>query len=541
MSQILVRRGRSALSALCLSAICGVAIAPTACTIIKDESDDAAAGASGSAGSAGTAGQVADAGESAGGAAGSDAAAGAAGAEGGAGGEGGAPVVMIDPPAPIVDGDVRVSCTVACEGDSSCEEGAVFVSACAKDNPGTCYEITPIDDPSGKGNTYIISIDPSGNGDVIEKSTCSATTDTKEQPPVDLLFAIDTTSSMGSAIKGVIASIDSFVAGLAKQGVQMRIGGIAFGNVAPLTNCTGTDAPFVPFTKKFGADTQTDSSSFNYWLTNLSAGHCGDGGGDNPEGGIDALEFALGHDTSVTDKFDATVFEWEPNAVHQIVVITDTAQHQSSDGTTVAHYELAQLVKDVRGFATVHVVGPNLGCYNTPAAGCSCDLDAAACDTGCFCDLKCATPGCAADVKIGTCDDASQTCDRDCAGFPSGVSCDTRAGRCDPVSADKPTEPCAADIDCASGVAVNAVAARRCQITDVAPYGDVGQLTLATGGAFTLLPANGSVDLTALPLSGVIASTEKCTAALPPDAKAVRCVYEDDQGHKGEVVVDLNK
>lgn len=541
MSQILVKRGRSALSALCLSAICGVAITPTACTIIKDDKNEDSAGSPANAGSAGTAGRGEEGGESAGGAAGSDAVAGAAGEEGGAGGEGGASVVMIEPPAPIVDGDVRVSCTVSCEADSGCAEGSVFVSACAKDNPGTCYEITPIDDPSGTGNTYIISIDPSGKGDVIEQSTCSATTDSKEQPPVDLLFAIDTTSSMGSAIKGVVASIDSFVSGLAKKGVKMRIGGIAFGNVAPLTNCTGTDAPFVPFTDKFGADTQTDSSSFNYWLSNLSASHCGDGGGDNPEGGVDALEFALGHETSSTDKFDPTVFKWEPNAVHEIVVITDTAQHQASDGTTVAHYELAQLAKDVRGFASVHVVGPNLGCYNTPAAACACDLNAEACDTGCTCDLKCATAGCAADVKIGTCDDAKQTCDRDCAGFPSGVSCDTRAGRCDPVSTDKPTEPCAADVDCASGVAVDTAVSRRCAHTDVAPYADVGQLTLATGGAFTLLPANGSVDLTTLPLSGVIASTEKCTASLPPDAKAVRCVYEDKQGHKGEVVVELNE
>src|SRR6478736_6393973 len=239
MSQILVRRGRSALSALCLSAICGVAIAPTACTIIKDERNDESAGSpasAGTAGSAGNAGHGEEAGESAGGAAGSsDGTAGAGGEEAGAGGEGGAPIVMIDPPATIVDGDVRVSCTVACEGASGCAEGAVFVSACAKDNPGTCYEITPIDDPAG-------------TGDVLERTTCAATTDTKEQPPVDLLFAIDTTSSMGSAVKGVVASIDSFVSGLATKGVKMRIGGIAFGNVAPLTNCTGNDAPFVPFT-----------------------------------------------------------------------------------------------------------------------------------------------------------------------------------------------------------------------------------------------------------------------------------------------------
>jgi len=540
MNQKFVRR-RSTVSAWLLAALCGVAVAPSACTIIKQEESDQNAGQPGMAGTS-AAGEVG--GRSEGGAtaasAGTAGEAGEAGNAAGAGGEAGAPV-MLTPPEPIIDGNVRVSCTLTCAGDSGCAQGAVFVSACDKDHPELCYEITPIDDPSGKGNTYIISVDPKGNGDVLEKTSCTATTDSSDQPAVDLLFAIDTTSSMGSAINGVVASIDSFVSGLAAKGVKMRIGGIAFGNGAPLANCAAPKAPFVPFTAKFGADTKTDSESFNFWLSNLSASHCGDGGGDKPEGGIDALEFALGHDTSLTDKFEANVFDWKPNAAHEIIVITDASQHQSTDGTTAAHYDLAELTEHVRGFASVHVVGPNLGCYNTPVAGCACDLNPTTCDKGCACDLQCATPACAADVLIGSCDDPKQTCDRDCAGFPGGVSCDTRVGRCDPLSAEKPTVPCGEDIDCSHGVAVNAQSARRCLPTESAPFADLGQLTLATGGAFTPLPSTGTVDLTQLPLSGVIETTEKCTAHLPADASAVRCVYDDDKGHQGEVVVELKK
>lgn len=75
----------------------------------------------------------------------------------------------------------------------------------------------------------------------------------------------------------------------------------------------------------------------------------------------------------------------------------------------------------------------------------------------------------------------------------------------------------------------------------MAPFADLGELTLSTRGAFTPLPPEGTVDLTQLPLSGVIASTEKCDLTLPEDTTAVRCVYQDSDGHSGEVVVDVKK
>jgi hypothetical protein len=544
--------------ALAMCAVVSAAVLP-GCTVTDGDDDDdggeggesgspdgnggsagSYAGNAGKGGWAGKAGSGGYAGEAAGegGTAGdSEPAEGGAGgdpvpAEGGSGGE--AP--EIEPPDAIEYGDVQVSCTVNCEEDS-CAGGSVFVSACSKEQPGLCYEITPIDDPSGDGNTYVIAIDGDGRQDVLEGTQCTATSDDEETPPVDLLFAIDTTTSMDGAIAGVVASIDAFVDDLAKSGVNIRIGGIAFGDRAPLSTCVSPDAPLAPLTDKFGEDAEDDEESFDVWLSNLSSGHCGDGGGDLPENALDAIEFAIGNDPDSSDAFSANKFDWGWNSVRMIVVITDNSQHQESDGSGFAHFDLDEVKSDLEGFAVVHAIGPNTGCYNTPAAGCACNETPGVCDDDCPCDLKCSTPSCGADDTVGTCDDSDATCDRDCAGFPSDVACDENAGFCDP-DPDDADEPCAEDIDCA-GAQVGDTSNRRCDPTDVSPFADIGELALATGGSFTNFPTTGEVDLTRLPLTGVIVHTERCDAKLPENAESVRCVYSDADGHKGEVTVEL--
>jgi hypothetical protein len=449
------------------------------------------------------------------------------------GGASGRPLTVPDP---VVDGDVKVACTVACDEKVGCAQATVFVSACAQDQPGLCYDVQPADAPGG-GNTYVVSLGDDGESEAIAGTKCAkAAQGANGNLPVDLLFVIDTTSSMSAEIAGVVSSVDTFVDGLAARGVAARIGGIAFGDKAPLPNCGTTKTPFAPFTTVFGAGTETDPASFNHWVTGLGASYCGDGGGDGPENALDAVEFALGNDPNPADAFPATAFAWSPSSLHVIVLITDVAQHQRSEGT-VAHFDLAEVKASVAGFAVVHVVAPNFGCYNTPAAGCACDVSAA-CDAGCSCDLQCATPGCPADVRVGVCDDPTATCDRDCAGFPAGSDCDLTANRCDPAL-DAPTLPCATDVDCAGGVAVGTTSQRRCTKRSQAPYADPGELALATGGAFTPLPSNGKIDLTRLPLTGVLAQTSKCVANVPANATAVRCVYLDAQGHKGEATVAI--
>jgi hypothetical protein len=318
----------------------------------------------------------------------------------------------------------------------------------------------------------------------------------------------------------------------------VRIGGIAFGDGAPLPRCTAAKPPFNPFTTRFGVGTETDETSFNHWVSGLSSSYCGDGGGDGPENALDAIQFALGNDPDPADAFPATAFDWNPGSLHVIVVITDVAQHQKSDNKGIAHFDLAEVKAATAGFAVVHVVAPNFGCYNTPAAGCACDVSTA-CDPDCTCDLACPTPGCAADLKVGTCDDPASTCDRDCLGFPSGSSCDVTVGRCDP-DATSATTPCADDIDCVGGVAVGTSSKRRCHPTPQAPSADIGELTLATGGAFTTLSTDGHIDLNRLPLTGVLAETAKCKASLPADATSVRCVYIDEDGHRGEATIAVH-
>ena len=211
-----------------------------------------------------------------------------------------------------------MSCTI--NGEGSCAGGS-FREACSKAQGSVRNHADRT--TLGKGNTYVIAIDGDGREDVLEGTQCTATSDDEETPPVDLLFAIDTTGSMGGAIEGVVASIDAFVDDLAEAGVNIRIGGIAFGDRAPLDTCESPDAPLAPLTDKFGADADDDEESFNVWLSNLSDSHCGDSGGDGPENALDAIQFAIGNDPDSSDGFSANKFDWGWNSVRIIVGITD--------------------------------------------------------------------------------------------------------------------------------------------------------------------------------------------------------------------------
>lgn len=448
-------------------------------------------------------------------------------------------------PGAVDGGNVEVACNVSCddgEDGGACSGGdaRVYVSACDQAAAGVCFEIEPVTSPDSEGNTYIVAVDDSGRGDVLESTRCVSSDESSEGLPIDLLFVIDTTSSMANAISGVLSSVDSFVNTLAAKHVVARIGGIAFGDRAPLASCTMPDAPLAPFTDDFGPGTQTNPESFNYWLANLSATHCGDGGGDAPENALDAIEFALGNDPLTTDAFPASAFQWDPQALHVMVVITDVSQHMLNDGSFISTTPYSKVKSDLTGFGIAHVVGPNLACWGTSAANCACNTTPLVCDPGCACDLACTDPSCADDVRAQVCDATGSTCDLDCPGY-HGSSCDIRAGVCDPVSSSKQAVPCDTDIDCINGATVGSISVRRCEPTSSTPYADMSELAAVTHGTFTPLPMNGYVDLTTLPLSGVITSTEICETDLPKDVAAVRCVYRDGDGNEGEVVVPLNR
>ena len=350
-------------------------------------------------------------------------------------------------PPRILDPDTQVSATVDCGEEKDCTKANVFVSACDQNAADNCYEIKPIDK---KGNTYIISLteeelegmnDPepvaegdagtgsAGDGDeqklpgkVLAGATCKAARDSSEGLAVDLLFVIDTTSSMAGAIGGVVSSVDAFVAKLAEEKVDVRVGGIAFGDTAPLP-CTDPLKPYAGFTETFGAGTADDEESFNFWLKGLGASYCGDGGGDGPENALDAIEFALGNYTPApavvppgapdagTPEVESgrEAFKWNAGSLRVIIVITDVSQHQKSDVPRrrrdmpegvipIAHYDIDEVKKDLAGVAVAHVIAPNFGCHGTPYASCACDVTPYTCDTGCTCDPHVPVLGCDADV-----------------------------------------------------------------------------------------------------------------------------------------------
>jgi Mg-chelatase subunit ChlD len=115
---------------------------------------------------------------------------------------------------------------------------------------------------------------------------------------VDIVFVLDTTGSMAWAIDGVKSGIEAFLGTLEGFNVDTQVGGIEFGDELRTSIPIG------------------DLPAFDEWLDHMTA----TGGGDTPESPLDAIEVA-------------NDFQFRDNALHYMIVITDTGMHESSDGT----------------------------------------------------------------------------------------------------------------------------------------------------------------------------------------------------------------
>ncbi len=123
----------------------------------------------------------------------------------------------------------------------------------------------------------------------------------KKVPPptqVDVLFVLDTTASMGAQIRGVQNGIINFAQELSKRNLDARVGLIDFRDEDADRPAQALKFPEGTFTK--------DISTFQKEVGGLSA----NGGGDNPESSLDALEL------SVKQPF-------RPEATKVILMITD--------------------------------------------------------------------------------------------------------------------------------------------------------------------------------------------------------------------------
>jgi hypothetical protein len=143
---------------------------------------------------------------------------------------------------------------------------------------------------------------------------------------VDIVFVLDTTGSMLWAIDGVRDGIEAFVGTLEDLNIDAQVGGIEFGDEIRTSVPVG------------------DIPDFREWLDHMTA----IGGGDTPENPLDAIERANG-------------FQFRDDALHYMIVITDTGMHESTDNTQCSETTLRATQSAVDPNTFVAVVHTNLG------------------------------------------------------------------------------------------------------------------------------------------------------------------------------------
>ncbi len=139
-----------------------------------------------------------------------------------------------------------------------------------------------------------------------------------EQRPVDVVFVFDTTSSMGGEIDGAIRSSVAFAEQLRAANRDFRLGLVAFGD--EIRAIAQADLSLT-----------ADAGEFTDWVRQLQA----EGGGDDPEASLDALE-------------RATTFHFRPDAQKVLLLITDAAPHEEGDGSAYSRLTAAALAPQLR-------------------------------------------------------------------------------------------------------------------------------------------------------------------------------------------------
>lgn len=151
--------------------------------------------------------------------------------------------------------------------------------------------------------------------------------------PVDFVFAIDQTGSMGDKIEGVKQNIDEFTTRLAAKGIDYRLGLIVFDdNVAERHWLTD------------------NLDEFKGWINRINA----QGGGDEKENALEALRATTG-------------MNFRSSANRCVVLITDAPYHQYPDkdgyGRTMYTASNIAMVLGKREMRTFCIVNPSVRGY----------------------------------------------------------------------------------------------------------------------------------------------------------------------------------
>lgn len=181
---------------------------------------------------------------------------------------------------------------------------------------------------------------------------CSVSTDTtKTKPLVDLVFVTDTTGSMSGTLNGVTQSIQDFVDSVAAEGVNMKLGLVAYGDLFAVKQAGSTMGGTGPLGVGDGSDSDrpfldlTDVTAFKALNASLYA----TGGGDWAENTLGATKYAF-------DKIT-----WRVGAAKVLFVTGDAAAHLPGNSTTYGVWNppaAEDLITALKGNATVHTISP---------------------------------------------------------------------------------------------------------------------------------------------------------------------------------------
>ncbi|MBO0588415.1 flagellin [Sporosarcina sp. E16_8] len=151
----------------------------------------------------------------------------------------------------------------------------------------------------------------------------------------DIVFLIDSTGSMGTAISNVKKNIDSFVNSISTAGINIQIGLVDYKDESPTDG--GIKSVVYPFT--------SNVDDFKIYLDELVA----NGGGDFPESGLEAIHEAL-------------KYPFRESASKNFILITDAMVHDNDDGDGgdgKSIYDIEEIAKRL-SVATIklNVIGP---------------------------------------------------------------------------------------------------------------------------------------------------------------------------------------
>ncbi len=172
----------------------------------------------------------------------------------------------------------------------------------------------------------------------------------------DIVFFIDITGSMGPPIEGVKASVLDFLEYLERKGLNVNVGAVAYGDsISATANPAGIPASdrgayVVAGYEKMSASIGKTGPVYAF-IQSLTASFRGCGGGEEPEGLFDAMEWARAG------------FSFRPDAHRLFIAMTDapawgrgTTSGEVAPNTT---YSPRMLCEQYAGQITVDVISPD--------------------------------------------------------------------------------------------------------------------------------------------------------------------------------------